>query len=223
MDDKVYGTDAEEEEDIDEEDHSEDDQAAKNWGHRKSAYYSGNKIANDEEAELEEEEARLLQAKMMRQLDTNDFGLDAFRVDSKSKLLKTSEELAADQRAENALGDSVETGELESLQKIAKNLSSMSKKEKLDFLERESPELFELIRDFKVKLEELEQTLLPVFQLVKTGQVPHSTASEFIVNKARLYLAYCCHLSFYFVLKTQRATVENHPIVKNILQFRNVS
>jgi len=220
MDDKVYGTDIEEE-DI-EEDHSEDE-PAKNWGNRKSAYYSGNKIANDEEAELEEEEARLLQAKMMRQLDTNDFGLDAFKVDSKSKLLKTSEELAAEQRAENALGDLVDTGDLENLQKVAKNLTSMSKKEKLEFLERESPELFELIRDFKAKLEELEETLLPVFQLVKTGQIPHSTASEFISNKARLYLAYCCHLSFYFVLKTQRATVENHPIVKNILQFRNVS
>ncbi len=223
MDDKVYGTDVEEEEDIDEDDEERDDPADKNWGRRKSAYYSGNKIANDEEAELEEEEARLLQAKMMKQLDTNDFGLDAFRVDAKSKLLRTSEELAADKRAENALGGLLEAGEDENLQKIAKNLSSMTKKEKLDFLERESPELFELIRDFKSKMEELEQTLLPVFQLVKSGQLPHSTASEFIANKAKLYLAYCCHLSFYFVLKTQRATVENHPIVKNILQFRNVS
>ena len=99
----------------------------------------------------------------------------------------------------------------------------MSKNEKLAFLGRESPELFELIRDFKVKLEELEQCLLPVFELVKSGLVPSSSASEFVVNKTKLYLTYCCHLSFYFVLKTQRTSVENHPIVKNILQFRNVT
>ena len=109
----------------------------------------GNKIANDEEAELEEEEAKALQAKMMKQLDTNDFGLDAFKIDEKN--LKTSEELVADKRASNALGDN-ELMEKENLQKIAKNLSVMSKKEKLDFLQRESPELFELIRDFKVKV-----------------------------------------------------------------------
>jgi U3 small nucleolar RNA-associated protein 3 len=33
---------------------------------------------------------------------------------------------------------------------------------------------------------------------------------------------YCCHLSFYFILKSERQSVDNHPIVKNILQFRNV-
>jgi len=33
---------------------------------------------------------------------------------------------------------------------------------------------------------------------------------------------YCSHLCFYFVLKSQRSSVENHPIIKNILQYRNL-
>ena len=75
----------------------------------------------------------------------------------------------------------------------------------------------------KIKLEELENTLLPLFNSIKNGQIPHSNASDFIVNKTKLYLTYCCHLSFYFVLKAERLPIENHPIVKNILQFRNVT
>lgn len=112
----------------------------------------GNKIVTEDDALLEEEEAKLLQAKMMKQLDTNDFGLDAFRVD-KSKLLKTNDEIVADKKAEKTLGQTEDQQfDQEHLKKIAKNLSIMSKKERLDFLQRESPELFELIRDFKLKV-----------------------------------------------------------------------
>lgn len=64
--------------------------------------------------------------------------------------------------------------------------------------------------------------MLPIYKLIKNGQIQHSLASDYIVNKTKLYLMYCSHLSFYFALKSQRQAVDNHPIVKNILQFRNV-
>ena len=35
---------------------------------------------------------------------------------------------------------------------IAKNLSKLSKKKKLELLKQESPELFELVRDFREKV-----------------------------------------------------------------------
>ena len=73
-----------------------------------------------------------------------------------------------------------------------------------------------------LKLSELQDTLMPIFKCIKSGQLPHSSANEFIINKTKLYLMYCSHLCFYFVLKSQRQPVENHPIVKNILQYRNV-
>jgi U3 small nucleolar RNA-associated protein 3 len=188
------------------------------WGRKKSAYYSGNRIRNEEDALLEEEEANLLQAKMMKQLDTNDFGLDAFKLNNNLKIMKTGDELEANKLATTALGDDKE----KNLEKIAKNLSKMSKKEKFEFLQQESPELFELVRDFKAKISELEAILLPIFGAIKQGQIVSSNASDFIVNKTRLYLMYCSHLSFYFSLKAQRLPVDNHPIVKNILQYRNL-
>jgi len=159
--------------------------------------------------------------KMMKQLDTNDFDLDAFKVNK--KVLKTGDEINAKKLALSTLGE-LERDELseETLQRVAKNLDKMSKKEKLDFLQQESPELLELVRDFKEKLNELQETLLHLFKCIKSGQIPQSNASDFIINKTKLYLMYCSHLCFYFVLKSQRSSVENHPIIKNILQYRNL-
>ena len=125
---------------------------------------------------------------------------------------------SANKLATSALGDDKD----KNLERIAKNLSKMSKKEKFEFLQQESPELFELVRDFKAKISELEAILLPIFTAIKQGQIVSSNASDFIVNKTRLYLMYCSHLSFYFSLKAQRLPVDNHPIVKNILQYRNL-
>lgn len=148
------GMDVESDEDEDDEEGNNEEGDESNlingsWGSRKSAYYSGNRLKTDEDAELEEEEAKLLQAKMMKELDSSDFGLDAFQ--SKSRL-KTGEELAAKKLAETHLGVGQELDE-ENLERVMKNLSKMSKKEKIEFLKQESPELFELVRDFKEKVD----------------------------------------------------------------------
>lgn len=216
----------EEEEDEDKSAGKEEDDkmAGSSWGSKKSAYYSANRIKNDEDAELEEEEARLLQAKMLKELDSNDFGLDAFQA-TERPLMKTSDELSAQKLAETHF--KLDPDDDESVRKVIKNLSKMSKKEKLDFLKQESPELFELVRDFREKIEILEKKLLPIYAYIKQGHAgqpqPASTmASEYVVNKTKLYLMYCAHLSFYFILKSRRVTIENHPIVKNILQYRNL-
>jgi U3 small nucleolar RNA-associated protein 3 len=127
------------------------------WGKKKSAYYAGNKIENEEDAELEEQEAKALQSKMMKQLDTNDFGLDAFNLGNK-KIMKTSEELESERVAAKAFREQTKAGlamsgmDEDKLEKIAKNLSKLSKKEKLEILKQESPELFELVRDFREKV-----------------------------------------------------------------------
>jgi U3 small nucleolar RNA-associated protein 3 len=131
--------------------------ASTSWGKKKSAYYAGNKIENEEDAELEEQEAKVLQSKMMKQLDTNDFGLDAFSLSNK-KLMKTSEELESERVASKAFREQTKAGlamssmDEDKLEKIAKNLSKLSKKEKLEILKQESPELFELVRDFREKV-----------------------------------------------------------------------
>ena len=234
-DDDEEDFNVEEDEEADDDDGDDDEYAhGASWGSKKSAYYSGNKIENADDAELEEEEARALQNKMMKQLDSNDFGLDAFSLKQQQQnnnnnnnnnmnnnnqaAIKSGQELVAIRLASKAfvLDD-------QKLEKIAKNLSKMSKREKLDLLKQESPEMFELVREFREKIEELQSILLPLSEAHRSGIVPSSLAAEYVVNKTKLYLMYAAYLSFYFVLKAQRVAVDNHPVVKNILQFRYVS
>lgn len=219
-DEEKYNIEDEDDEEENEEINEDEELISSAWGSKKSSYYSGNRIENDEDAELEEEEARMLQSKMMNQLDTDDFGLDAFK--NQEKKLKTSDELVAEKTAQKALGGESEDEIDKNLEKISKNLEKMSQKEKIEFLRQESPELFELVRDFKEKMDQLKKTLLPIYRLVKNGRIPSSLATDFIVNKTKLFLMYSSHLSFYFAMKSQRFPIDNHPIVKNILQFRNL-
>lgn len=134
-------------EDEDDQDNEDEYDVPNSWGRKKSAYYSGNKLQNDEDALLEEEEANKMQVKMMKQLDNNDFGLDEFKINN--KVLKTNEDLATNKMQASVLEHKIDEDNFE---KILKNLTKMTKKEKLDFLQQESPELFELIRDFKSKV-----------------------------------------------------------------------
>lgn len=145
---EVFAFDDDEDDDDKEDEGDQGDQGdapTTSWGRKKSAYYAGNRLKTMDDADLEEEEAQLLQAKLIKQLDQSDFGLDAFK-SNRSLALKSKDELAvADRLAESHLDD-------EGVQRVIKNLTSMSKKEKIDFLKQESPELFELARDFNAKV-----------------------------------------------------------------------
>lgn len=151
-----------------------------------------------------------MQAKMMKQLDMNDFDLDSFK--------KTTKQQKQDEAAKNK-----DLDEQFDVEKILSDLSNMSTKDKLNFLRQESPELFELVKEFKEKVKEIEEVLIPIYNLIREDKLPRSPANDYVFNKLKLYLMYCCHLGFYFSLKSERIPIDNHPIIKNILQYRHVS
>jgi hypothetical protein len=145
-------SDSDEEQEIDEDDEQENENmddnsyARSSWGAKKSAYYSGNRIEKDEDAELEEEEALLLQSKLMKQLDTTDFNIDSFK--SFNNQLKTSEQIVGNK----VLSQLTDENYQEVLKNVSINLEKLTTKEKLQLLEQESPELFVLIDEFKIKV-----------------------------------------------------------------------
>lgn len=105
----------------------------KAWGKKKKAFYSTDYVDADyastsqkdiADAEMEEQEARNLQKQLAAQLDEADFGLD----------LVVSKENDVDFN---------ENGE-----HIKADLSKLSKRQKQELLEKESPEFMPLIRDF---------------------------------------------------------------------------
>ncbi|XP_054846094.1 something about silencing protein 10 [Eublepharis macularius] len=184
------------------------------WGQRKNLYYGtdygkaapGSKAAKQskEEVEAEEQEeeeaAQAIQKRLAHHLGEEDYGLDLLQAYASE----------AEQPAEKESG-----------RKIAKDLHSLSKKEQLKLLKKESPELLELIQDFEAKLRELRDELEPLMQMVKDGIIPQGKGSQYLQTKYHLYLNYCCNISFYLVLKAKRIPVHGHPVIERLVTYRN--
>ncbi|KAK2172119.1 hypothetical protein NP493_991g00056 [Ridgeia piscesae] len=189
----------------DDNDEVTDDKA---WGVKKSKFY-GADVSDEDDVDfsgsepdtalMEEREALNIQRKMAEQLADEDFGLDIFKDVKKAKQDTTEEETL-----------------------ITKDLSKLTKKEKLQLVKKESPELLEMIEDFKTKLTEVKDRLLPMWKLISAGKLPASNGSEYVYTKLRLYLNYCVNISFYMMLKARRVPVHSHPVIGRLVQYRNL-
>uniref|UniRef100_A0A8C1H9X9 UTP3 small subunit processome component n=1 Tax=Cyprinus carpio carpio TaxID=630221 RepID=A0A8C1H9X9_CYPCA len=155
------------------------------WGTKKKIFYNSDYITKkgksieDIEAEdkEEEEEAKKIQTRLAANLSEEDYDLNLL------------EEFAAVAEEEK---------DVEKEERIVKDLKTMSQKEKLKLLKKESPELLELIQDFKAK------------------------GAKYLITKQQLYLNYCTNISFYLVLKAKRIPAHNHPVIERLLTYRNL-
>ncbi|XP_053171333.1 something about silencing protein 10 [Scomber japonicus] len=180
------------------------------WGTKKRMFYdsdyvtSKGKSKEDLEAEEqeEEEEAKNIQKRLAENLSEEDYDLNFFQ------------DLAVEKKDEEKTAKKEE--------RIVKDLKEMSQKEKLKLLKKESPELLELIQDFKTKLAEMKNELQPLVQMVKDGKIPPGKGADYLKTKQQLYLNYCTNISFYLVLKAKRVPVHNHPVIERLLTYRNL-
>lgn len=216
--------DDEEEEEVQEEDNEEESDMESDlerkqdddlpndmaWGTKKKIFYDSDyiiqkgKTIEDIEAEdkEEEEEAKKIQTRLAANLSEEDYDLNLL------------EEFAAEAEAEEE--------EVEKKGRIVKDLKTMSQKEKLKLLKKESPELLELIQDFKAKLTELRDEVQPLVEMVKDGRIPPGKGAKYLITKQQLYLNYCTNISFYLVLKAKRIPAHNHPVIERLLTYRNL-
>lgn len=179
------------------------------WGNKKKIFYDSDyvtkkgKSLEEIEAEYkeEEEEAQNVQRRLAANLSEEDYDLNLL------------EEFTAEVEAQK-------TAETE--ERIVKDLKTMSQKEKLKMLKKESPELLELIQDFKAKLTELRDEVQPLVEMVKDGRIPPGKGANYLLTKQQLYLNYCTNISFYLVLKAKRISAHNHPVIERLLTYRNL-
>ncbi|XP_066528154.1 something about silencing protein 10 isoform X2 [Hoplias malabaricus] len=182
------------------------------WGSKKKIFYDSDYTTTkgksleviEAEDKEEEEEAKNIQRRLAANLSEEDYDLNLLQ------------EFAAEAEVENT----EKTGEKE--QRIEKDLDTMSQKEKLKLLKKESPELLELIHDFKAKLVELRDEIQPLVQMVKNGQIPAGKGANYLLTKQQLYLNYCTNISFYLVLKARRIPAHNHPVIERLVTYRNL-
>ncbi|XP_023810630.1 something about silencing protein 10 [Oryzias latipes] len=179
------------------------------WGTKKKMFYDSDYVVskgktNEEleaEEQEEEEEAINIQKRLAANLSEEDYDLNLFQAFAEEE-------------------DKAEA--VEKQERIEKDLKQMSHKEKMKLLKKESPELLELIQDFKAKLSELKSELQPLVQMVKKGKIPAGKGADYLVTKQQLYLNYCTNISFYLVLKAKRIPAHNHPVIERLLTYRNL-
>ncbi|XP_065842304.1 something about silencing protein 10-like isoform X2 [Oscarella lobularis] len=192
----------------------EDDLRA--WGSKKKTFYNTNYVddelgsgSEDETAALEEEkEALAIQKRMAEGLDDEDFDTEEFQLPLAGKAVLSEDEDVATTVAEET---------------VIKDLSQLSRDEKLEILMRESPELFELLEDFHAKMVELKERVYPLVLKLRERELIDSEGRDFMEMKLKLLLNYCVNILFYLVLRSrQTPNLQHHPIISHLVQLRTL-
>ncbi|XP_050534378.1 something about silencing protein 10 [Daktulosphaira vitifoliae] len=188
----------------------------KAWGQLRKSFYNTDYLDKDhggfegeddeETAKMEEEEARKIHQRMMSELENIDLNNELF---AGTKDLETFKEIS-------------DKNDITKMEKIKKDLSSMSDREKRKLLIKESPEMLGLITDFKEHMKTVEEKLSPILKLLKSKNIQKSSASDFIQYYYEIIMNYCVNISYYFLMKSHRIPIQNHPIMKRLLQYRQL-
>ncbi|KAG7214186.1 hypothetical protein KM043_001532 [Ampulex compressa] len=180
------------------------------WGKKKKLYYSTDYVDPDyasadqkdlANAEVEEREAANIQKRLAEQLDDADFGLEFVQL----------KEHGEEEVLEHLEGQVVKT-----------DLTKLGKRQKLALMQTESPEFTALVADFKDRMTETRDVLLPFLQLADSGGFPNCPAIVYVKTKHDLLLNYCTNISFYLMLKAKRLPVNSHPVIKRLAQYRQL-
>lgn len=208
-DDDDFNEKFEADSDIDDQNDDDGIPDSRAWGKNRKSFYSTDFVDQDfssystrEEdlADQEEAEARAIQQRLAKQLEESDFTLDVFN-DKKKKRKEKSEK-----RDETYL---------------RKDLSSLSQREKEQLFKKESPEFEGLVSDFERRMEEKINIIEPALAYFNEHQITHPIVN-FVNNLNQLILSYCTNVSFYLVLKSKRVPIKTHPIVKRLVQIRQL-
>ncbi|KAI0042486.1 hypothetical protein FA95DRAFT_1682542 [Auriscalpium vulgare] len=180
------------------------------WGRKKSAYYSSNAAeleSDDEEAnELEEQEAKRLQAKMRAGMVEDDFGLgDVVEVDA--------------QEDEEAIHDL-----LEPAPKVVTRAVPLDKKAAIRHLETTSPETLALAYDWDETAWKIVRAQEKLKQL--SADAPESLSLGMVHLHYQALLTYATTLAFYLHLRAgeryaqKPELLRTHPIYTRLLELK---
>lgn len=137
--------------------------------------------------------------RLAKQLDEADFSLDVFSTPGQKEEKETATEIH-----------------------LKTDLSGLSERQKEQLFKKDSPEFEGLVQDFQQRLEESEQILEPVLDYFKLKKLESLPIFEFVATKNKLILNYCTNVAFYLVLKAKRIPIKNHPLVKRLVQMRQL-
>ncbi|TDG43259.1 hypothetical protein AWZ03_010316 [Drosophila navojoa] len=179
------------------------------WGTNKKVYYNTDFVdpdyssytAQEEDmAKAEEEEAKKIQLRLAKQLTESDFKLDdvVVPVDDKSKDV-TVKSIT-----------------------VTRDLKGLTERERLQLLQKDSPEFIGLTQDFQQHLSEVKQLTAPVLNYVRNHRVAMVPALQFALLYQNVLLTHCSNVSFYLLMKAKRSSIKYHPVVKRLVQLKQL-
>ncbi|KAH8396066.1 hypothetical protein KR222_002666 [Zaprionus bogoriensis] len=186
------------------------------WGSNKRTYYNTDFVdpdydsynAQEEDLALaEEEEAKKIQLRLAKQLSEADFQLDDDG--DVGEPASSRADKPAPEQADEAI-------------RVTTDLSGMGERERLQLLQKDSPEFMGLTQDFQRHLDDVQQLTAPVLNYVRNHGVPMVPALQLAQLYQNLLLTYCSNVSFYLLLKAQRSSVKFHPVVKRLVQLKQL-
>eukprot|EP01087_Luapelamoeba_hula_P023123 TRINITY_DN844_c3_g1_i1.p1 TRINITY_DN844_c3_g1~~TRINITY_DN844_c3_g1_i1.p1 ORF type:complete len:549 (+),score=168.75 TRINITY_DN844_c3_g1_i1:1013-2659(+) len=223
-------------------DEEEDGASEIGWGRKKQIFY--NRDVDDAEwneaaAKDELEEALALQKQQKEQLAAEDY------LDALDETTPLGQRLAHQVKLKGAVAakstrdkDTAETKSLtqafeDEMERVERDVSSMTSSEKLDLVRAESPELLGFLGDFKVHMQRLREVVWPLLRsLRKDGFDAQTNGMRYLELEFQLLLSFLYNISFYLHLKAQGrrvATVtedgtlsgsNHHPVIDQLVAIK---
>lgn len=195
----------------------------KAWGKKRDIYYNADDAdADDDIAKEEEYEAIRLQKEKMEQLDEEDFLDDSFGAKLEGKTGKSGIDIDLEGEEE----ESEDEEQIEIANKnLKENVSKMSKDEQLTIIFNQTPEMLELIEDYKEKLSELKEKIIPILTMIDKDEIRDSLekkAVKYLKFKYQLIVSYLTNISFYLVLRSSTSAnkIKEHPVISTLVDIK---
>ncbi|CAO3590132.1 unnamed protein product [Absidia cylindrospora] len=218
---EIYGLDnqpdsSSEEEEEEEEAEQDESADATTWGTLKKAYYNADEGSDLDEMREEEEEALKIQKQRLADMDEADFmdgtlsgwglGAEANKEVDRQMVENVTKEL-----------DDISFDMSSSVAARRKNLPVA---EKIKILQNESPELLDLLNEFKDKTSTMGELKKMLGQISDNNRQDHE-AAKFILFQYQLLMNYLTNISFYFSLKAAGTNnIRNHPVIGALVELR---
>ncbi|KXJ75192.1 hypothetical protein RP20_CCG012141 [Aedes albopictus] len=196
------------EHDSDIEDKEDDDDLPdrKAWGSKARAFYGADYVDQDYDSLTAQEEAKEIQQRLAKELNEADFSLDVF---------VPEQEVVEEKKSGKKKKEKTEI-------KLKADLSDLSERQKRELFRKEAPEFDGLVEDFERNLEECHEVLEPVLKYLKEKDVTDHPFVELLRMRYKMGLSYCNNIGFYLLLKSKKMKVKNHPVVKRMVQMKQL-
>ena len=159
-------------------------------------------------AQYEEEEALAIQRRLLQSINETDVAIDLLLGDIEPQTVSNDNLIDEDKD--------------EDQQRLEINVSNLTKRQKLEILRKESPEMESLVNEFNKNMIEIKDRLMPIIEAMKKEKTNDLFSLKYIETRFHILINYCLNICFYMTLKSKRISVKEHPVIKQILSFKKL-